>query len=109
MIIFLLIELSGYLPHFHTIKHIELHSVDFGLPALMEMTIEPIPQGVVMPLESPVNIIDGLPFLLEVVEQGGILHKPALNAFTRQLLAERRCCMSDDGIDSMLCRFCFFS
>ena len=37
-----MVGLKSHLPQLHAIQHIVLHTIDFAVPALMEMTVEPV-------------------------------------------------------------------
>ena len=46
-----MVGLKSHLPQLHAIQHIVLHTIDFAVPALMEMTVIPILQRMVLRIQ----------------------------------------------------------
>ena len=70
--------LGSHLPQLHAIEHVELHSVDFAVPALMKVTVEPITEGMAFGVEISVEVVHHLSFAFHIVQQVFITYRPGL-------------------------------
>ena len=51
----------------HDIEHVVFHTVNLAVPGLMEMTVVPLINGMVVFLQEGQNLIHRPPFLLDVL------------------------------------------
>ena len=68
----------------------------------MEVSHEPVLQGMTILLQEGVNAIHDLALMLDIIEKIFILHQPVLDKDVLNLLTERGSRMGDDNINGMI-------
>ena len=69
---------SSHFPQFHTIEHIVLHTVNFAVPALMEVAIKPLPEGMAFGIEIGIEVVHYLAFAFYILQQVFVTYRPGL-------------------------------
>ena len=70
----------AHLPQFHTIEHIVLHSVNFAMPALVKVTVEPMAKRMAFGIEISIEVFHHLALAFHVIQQVFITYCPGLQA-----------------------------
>lgn len=52
-----MVGLRSHLPNFHAVEHIVLHTVNFEVPTLVEVTVEPVAKRMTPGIEIGVEVI----------------------------------------------------
>ena len=70
----------AHLPQFHTIEHIVLHSVNFAMPALVKVTVEPMAKRMAFGIEISIEVVHHLALAFYIVHQVFITYRPGVQA-----------------------------
>ena len=62
-----MVGLRSHLPQLHAIKHVVLHTVDFAMPALVEMAVEPMAKRMTFGIEIGVEVVHHLALAFYIV------------------------------------------
>ena len=72
--------LRSHLPQLHAIEHIELHTVNFTVPALMKVAVKPIADGMALGVEISVEVVHHLALAFYIVQQVFVTYCPGMQA-----------------------------
>ena len=72
--------LRSHLPQLHAIEHIELHTIDFAMPALVEVAVEPMAKRVAFGIEIGIEVVHHLSLAFYIVQQVFITYRPGVQA-----------------------------
>ena len=76
-----------------------MHPINLTVPALVEVTVEPLPEGMAFGIEIGVKVVHHLALAFYIVQQVFITYRPGVQALVGGQLAERGRGVGDDGID----------
>ena len=66
------------LSQIHDVQHIINHSVNLSIPTVMEMSVEPMAEGMALEVKMGMEVVHYLALMLDIAQQVFVLHGPVV-------------------------------